>query len=160
MILRVLLATALLATGACSGKPATAEAAAAAAKTVVTVRTATGTHSFNVDVADTAETQRRGLMFRTQLPPDGGMLFAPYPPDGGAPIEASFWMKNVPISIDILFIRPDGTIARIAEHAVPLSEDHIVSGEPVSAVLEIVAGRSAELGITAGDTVSWNKKGG
>ncbi len=50
------------------------------------------------------------------------MLFSPYPPEGGAPREASFWMKNTPSSLDIIFIRPDGTIAAIAENAVPHDE--------------------------------------
>jgi hypothetical protein len=58
--------------------------------------------------------QERGLMFRTNLPADGGMLFAPYPAAGGGPREASFWMKNTPSALDIIFIRPNGTIAAIA----------------------------------------------
>jgi uncharacterized membrane protein (UPF0127 family) len=55
----------------------------------------------------------------------------------------------------MIFIRPDGTIARIEENAVPLSLDPVPSMEPVSAVLEINGGRSAELGIKAGDKVVW-----
>ena len=105
--------------------------------------------------ARTAAEQEQGLMYRTDLKPDGGMLFAPYPPDGTGPRPASFWMKNTPTSLDILFIRADGTIARIAENTVPFSEAQVPSGEPIAAVLELVGGRSAELGISEGDTVSW-----
>jgi len=94
-------------------------------------------------------------MYRTDIPADGGMLFAPYPAGGGAPREASFWMKNTPTSLDIVFIRADGTIAHIAENTVPLSEDQVRSGEPVAAVLEILGGKAAELGISPGDKVSW-----
>ncbi|UZK67408.1 DUF192 domain-containing protein [Sphingomonas sp. M1-B02] len=153
---RGIIVAGLLTLGACQGGgSAVAGETAVAAKVVVTVHTATGEHRFNVDLAETEAKQRQGLMYRTSLAADGGMLFAPYPPEGGAPREASFWMKNVPIPIDIIFIRADGTIARIAENAVPLVEDHIRSGEPIAAVLEIAAGRSAELGISPGDKVSW-----
>ncbi|MEJ8629013.1 DUF192 domain-containing protein [Sphingomonas sp. I4] len=66
-------------------------------------------------------------------------------------------MKNTPTSLDILFLRADGTIARIAENTAPFSQTPIPSGEPVAAVLELVGGRSAELGISEGDSVSWPK---
>jgi uncharacterized membrane protein (UPF0127 family) len=95
------------------------------------------------------------LMYRTDLKPDGGMLFAPYPPEGGPAKVADFWMRNTPTPLDIAFIRADGTIARLAENTTPFSDTHIPSGEPVSAVLEIVGGRAAELGIAEGDRVSW-----
>lgn len=122
---------------------------------VVTIQTADGPRNLTVEVADTEEEQTRGLMYRSQLSPDGGLLVAPYPPDGGEPRSVDFWTKNVPIPIDFIFIRKDGTIARIAENAVPLSEERIPSGEPVAAILEINGGRAAELGISPGDTVSW-----
>lgn len=93
-------------------------------------------------------------MYRTNLPDDGGMLFAPYPAEG-EPREASFWMRNTPTALDILFIRKDGTIARIKHDAVPYSDDRIMSGEPVAAVLELHAGRAKALGIAVGDRVSW-----
>lgn len=89
-------------------------------------------------------------MHRQSLAPDRGMIF-PYDP----PRPASFWMKNTLIPLDLIFVRPDGTIGSIAANAVPLSLDPIPSGEPVTAVLEIAGGRSAELGIRPGDKVSW-----
>jgi uncharacterized membrane protein (UPF0127 family) len=123
----------------------------------LTIKSATGTHGFVVERAKTVDEQARGLMFRTDLKPDGGMLFWPYPPTGGAPVVANFWMKNTPSSLDIVYIRGDGTIARIAENTVPFSEAPIPSGEPVGAVLELMGGRAAELGIAEGDLVTWDK---
>ncbi len=147
----------LLAIGGCragSGSEATTGAEMATAQ--VTVATAAGpAHRFTVEVAATGAQQQQGLMYRPPLAPDRGMLFAPYPPDGGPPKPASFWMRNTPSPLDILFIRPDGTIATIAENTVPLSETPVASGEPVSAVLEIGGGRAADLGIAAGDKVTW-----
>lgn len=141
---------------ACQGSDAgNASAARAMAQALVTVESGGGRHVFKVDVARTPVEQQRGLMFRTNIPADGGMLFAPYPAEGGGPREASFWMKDTPSPLDIIFIRADGTIAHIAENTVPFSEDPVKSGEPVSAVLEINGGRSAELGIAVGDKVSW-----
>ena len=89
-------------------------------------------------------------MFRQSLADDRGMLF-PY----DAPQPASFWMKNTYIPLDIVFVRPDRTIARIAENTVPLSLDPVPSLEPVSAVLEIRGRLAAELGIRPGDRVEW-----
>ena len=66
-------------------------------------------------------------------------------------------MKNTPSALDIIFIRADGTIAHIAENAVPFDETPLSSGEPVGAVLEIKGGRAAALGIAEGDKVSWAK---
>jgi uncharacterized membrane protein (UPF0127 family) len=123
----------------------------------LTIKSANGAHGFVVERAKTVDEQARGLMFRTDLKPDGGMLFWPYPPTGGAPVVANFWMKNTPSSLDIVYIRGDGTIARIAENTVPFSEAPIPSGEPVGAVLELMGGRAAELGIAEGDLVTWDK---
>jgi uncharacterized membrane protein (UPF0127 family) len=123
----------------------------------VTVEGPGGRHVFRAELAGTAAEQERGLMYRTGLAPDFGMLFAPYPPDGGPPRLASFWMRNTPSALDIVFIRADGTIARIAENAVPFSETPVLSGEVVAAVLEVPGGRTAELGIGEGDRVSWPK---
>lgn len=150
-----LAAAALLAVlGGC--KQEAGEEKIALAKTELTVTTADGTaHRFVVEVAATEAQQQQGLMYRPPLSPDAGMLFAPYPPDGGPPRVANFWMRNTPSPLDILFIRPDRTIATIAENTVPFSEAPVPSGEPVSAVLELGGGRAAELGIAAGDKVSW-----
>jgi uncharacterized membrane protein (UPF0127 family) len=114
------------------------------------IRSAGKVHRFDVEVARTEEQQAKGLMFRQSLAPDRGMIF-PFAP----PRPASFWMKNTFIPLDMLFIRTDGTIARIADNTVPESLDPVEVGEPVAAVLEIAGGRAAELGITESDKVSW-----
>jgi uncharacterized membrane protein (UPF0127 family) len=152
------LALGLAALGGCKGGADSAAATdqAAPAKTAdVTIASANGPHTFTVEVARTAAEQEQGLMYRTALTDDGGMLFAPYPPEGGPPREASFWMKNTPSPLDIIFIRADHAIARIAENAVPFDQTPIPSGEPVAAVLELKGGRTSALGIAEGDKVSW-----
>ena len=103
-----------------------------------------------VEMAQSVEEQARGLMFRKQLSPNGGMIF-PFKNDR----IASFWMKNTVIPLDIIFIRRNGSIESIAANTVPYSLDPVQSGEPVAAVLEIAGGRAAELGISPGDKVSW-----
>jgi uncharacterized membrane protein (UPF0127 family) len=140
---------------ACRPSDAVSASDVAQAKLPLTIRSATGVHAFKVELAKTPEQQEKGLMFRTNIPQDEGMLFAPYPAAGGGPREASFWMKNTPSSLDIIFIRADGTIARIAENTVPFSEAPVASGEPVAAVLELNGGRASALGIAEGDSVSW-----
>jgi uncharacterized membrane protein (UPF0127 family) len=105
-------------------------------------------HDFNVEVAITPEQQATGLMFRESLPPDGGMLF-----DFGNPQPSYIWMKNTIIGLDIVFINADGTIRRIAAHAVPRSLDNIDSGGPVRATLELAAGTAQRLDIRVGDKV-------
>ena len=140
---------------ACSAGSAATDASEAKAATIaVVIKSANGVHQFRVEVAKTEAQQQRGLMFRTDIPRDGGMIFAPYP-SSGPPREASFWMKNTPSPLDIIFIRADGSIAHIAENTTPFSETPIPSGEPVAAVLELRGGRSAELGIAEDDVVSW-----
>ena len=154
-------AAALLLGSACKSDAGTsASSPAGMSQLQVTITSSNGPHKFSVELAKTGPQQERGLMYRTGIPADSGMLFAPYPAEGGGPKEASFWMENTPSPLDILFIRPDGTIARIAENTVPFSQDRIQSGEPVSAVLEINGGRAAELGIAEGDRVSWAGQGG
>lgn len=107
-------------------------------------------HRFTVEVARTGEEQAMGLMYRNALAPDRGMIFPMNPPR-----NASFWMRNTLIPLDMIFVRADGTIANIAENTVPYSEEPVMSDGPVAAVLEIAGGRSAELGIKAGDKVNW-----
>lgn len=115
----------------------------------LTIASTTGLHRFRVAVARTGREQERGLMFVRSLAPNRGMIF-PFDP----PQDVSFWMHNTLIPLDIVFIRSDGTIARIAT-AKALDETLVPSGEPVAAVLEIAAGRSAQLGIRPGDRVKW-----
>ena len=153
----LVLALAVLAGGCARGGDNEAAAAATSAVRVVpvTITGPGGSHVFQAELAGTAAAQEQGLMYRTDLKPDGGMLFWPYPPTGGPPRAATFWMKNTPTPLDIVFIRADGTIAHIAENTIPYSEAMIPSGEPIAAVLEVVGGRTAETGVSEGDKVSW-----
>lgn len=116
----------------------------------LTITSGTTQHRLTVEVAQSAEEQAQGLMFRTQLSPNSGMIF-PFATNR----MASFWMKNTVIPLDIIFIRQDGSIESIATNTIPYSLDAVKSGEPVAAVLEIAGGRAAELGIVPGDSVSW-----
>jgi len=104
--------------------------------------------SFRVEVARNDADRAQGLMYRRSMPADQGMLF-----DFGRVEPVSMWMQNTYLSLDMLFIRPDGTIARIATNTEPLSTRTIPSGEPVLAVLELNAGTTSKLGIKPGDRV-------
>jgi uncharacterized membrane protein (UPF0127 family) len=148
-------AAAVLSIPAAAGIASPARVPREAPTIALTIESGNGTHLFHVEVARTEAEQARGLMYRTNIPPDGGMLFTPYPAMGGRAQEAHFWMHNTPSPLDIIFIRADGTIDKIAADAEPYSEDRIFSSGPVTAVLEINGGRSAALGIAAGDKVSW-----
>ncbi len=149
----------LLAMTACRGGDATDQKAQASAEqtsqpargeVALQITTKSGkSHNFTVELAVTPQEQERGLMERTSLAENGGMLF-PF----AFPAIASFWMKNTPLPLDLLFIRPDGTIAAILAGK-PNDLHPLSAGEPVSAVLEIGQGRSQALGITAGDRVQW-----
>jgi uncharacterized membrane protein (UPF0127 family) len=127
-----------------------ARSAAGLEQVQLAIRSSGKSHRFTVEVARSPQEQAQGLMHRQSLAPDRGMIF-PYDP----PQPVGFWMKNTLIPLDMIFIRPDGTIAGIAANTVPLSLDMVPSVEPVAAVLEIAGGRSAELGIKAGDKVEW-----
>jgi uncharacterized membrane protein (UPF0127 family) len=104
--------------------------------------------TFQVEVARNDADRAQGLMFRRSMPADQGMLF-----DFKRVEPVSMWMQNTYIPLDMLFIRPDGTIARIAANTEPLSTRTIPSGEPVLAVLELNAGTAARLGIKPGDRI-------
>ncbi|MDE2135031.1 MAG: DUF192 domain-containing protein [Alphaproteobacteria bacterium] len=114
----------------------------------VVIDTRSGPVAFNVEVAATGAAQERGLMYRTALASDAGMLF-----DFQKPGLVVFWMKNTPLSLDMLFIRGDATVSTIAADTIPYSEDKIPASEPVRAVLEINGGRAMALGIQPGDKV-------
>jgi uncharacterized membrane protein (UPF0127 family) len=117
-------------------------------KDVLKLVTASGTHTFQIEVAETATEKARGLMFRTSLADDAGMLF-PYAP----PQEATMWMRNTYISLDMVFIRKNGVVHRIEMNTEPFSEAVIASNGDVAAVLELKAGTARRIGLKAGDKV-------
>ena len=143
----LLAALAAFALAACSPQEAADPLAPQKALTIVSADGVS--HPFTVELARTPAELEMGLMNRTHLDADAGMLF-----DLGSPErEASFWMKNTLLPLDMLFIRADGTIRRIQANAVPLALTPILSGGSVRAVLELNGGRAAALGIKAGDKV-------
>ncbi len=105
-------------------------------------------HEFNVEMALSPEQQTVGLMFRKQVPADGGMLF-----DWGAPRTSTMWMRNTVSPLDMVFINADGSVRRIVENTVPESLAMIDSGGPVRATLELAAGTARRLDIHVGDRV-------
>jgi uncharacterized protein len=123
--------------------------APAAEQGTLEIATKTGVRTFEVDLAVTDDERAKGLMFRKEVPEGYGMLF-----DFKREQQVSMWMKNTYVSLDMIFIKNDGRIARIAENTKVLSEDIIESGQPVRAVLEVVAGTAKKFGIAAGDKVA------
>jgi uncharacterized protein len=119
-------------------------------KGTLEIATKTGVRVFSVDVAVTDEEREKGLMFRKEVPDGYGMLF-----DFKQDEMVTMWMKNTLVSLDMIFIRKDGTIARIAENTEIESERIIPSGEPVRAVLEVAAGTARKYGIAPGDKVGY-----
>lgn len=115
----------------------------------LTIETAGGPHSFQVEVASTPQERATGLMWRQKLEAAHGMLF-----DFGSDRPVAMWMKNTYIPLDMLFIGSDREIKNIARRTTPLSERTVQSAEPVRYVLEINGGLAEELGVRPGDTVS------
>ena len=130
--------------GACSqGQPQSPLPAAR-----ISINASSGPVTFQVEIAADEASRQRGLMGRTELAADAGMLF-----DFHRQVPVAFWMKDTPLPLDMLFIRADGTISTIVTNTTPFSEKPVPSREPVQAVLEINGGRSDELGIKPGDKV-------
>lgn len=134
-----------------AGKPLEA-APSGLDQVILCIRSGKKKHRFAVEMARTGQQQAQGLMFRTELADDKGMLF-PFEQDR----IASFWMKNTLIPLDIIFIGGDGRIVNIAQKTTPYSLDPVQSAAPVAAVLELRGGITAQLGIKAGDRVRWTQ---
>lgn len=145
---------------ACSPRPAAEASPVAQAPTAhpvsglrvipVTIATDTGRHVVRAEIAATPAEQAQGLMFRTEMGADEGMIFPRNPPD-----VASFWMKNTPMSLDIVFIGPDRKVINVAARTVPYSLTPVGARGLTAAVLELKAGRAAELGIEPGTVIDW-----
>src|SRR6266540_2176552 len=117
-------------------------AARAASVQPLEIATKSGVQVFSVEMAT-------GLMYRKELPDGKGMLF-----DFSPEQQISMWMKNTYIPLDMIFIRADGRILRIAENTEPLSTKIIPSGGPAKGVLEVIAGTAKKYGIAPGDRVA------
>ncbi len=123
-------------------------AAQTGAQSLSRIRMNAGIHNIDAELAQTAEEREIGLMFRTTMGANQGMLFA-----FERPGQQCFWMKNTLIPLDMLFIAPDGRVVSIARNAQPLSETPIPSGAPALGVLELRGGRADEMGAAPGDRV-------
>lgn len=128
--------------------PAAAQPQPTLPQSDLVIQTAKGPQRFRVELADNDQSRARGMMFRTSMLPDAGMLF-----DFKQEQMASFWMRNTLLPLDMLFIKADGTILNIHQRAIPRDETGINSAGPVRAVLEVNGGTAARLGIKAGDKV-------
>ena len=123
--------------------------ARAASFQTLEIATKSGVQIFVVEMATTAEEKEIGLMNRKELADGKGMLF-----DFSPEQQISMWMKNTYISLDMIFIRADGRILRIAENTEPLSTKIISSGGLAKGVLEVIAGTAQKYGIQPGDRVA------
>ncbi|MBR0719687.1 DUF192 domain-containing protein [Bradyrhizobium liaoningense] len=119
------------------------------------IATKSGVQVFAVEMATTEEEKQTGLMYRKELADGKGMLF-----DFSPEQEVTMWMKNTYISLDMIFIRADGRILRIAENTEPMSTKIIPSGGLAKAVLEVPAGTAQKYGIRPGDRVAHPLFGG
>jgi uncharacterized membrane protein (UPF0127 family) len=114
----------------------------------VVIETPRGAHTFKMEIAADTESRGRGLMFRRHLARDAGMLF-----DFQQAVMTAFWMKDTPLSLDIIFVRSDGIVTSVAAGAIPFSMAEIISPEPVRVVIEINGGEARALGIGPGAKV-------
>jgi len=106
---------------------------------------------FSVELATTTEEQALGLMFRESLPDDHGMLFI-FPGEA----RRSFWMKNCRIALDIFYFDEDLKLVSVSENARPCRSARCPSypsAGPARYVLELNAGKAAELGVKTGDVL-------
>lgn len=118
-------------------------------KSDLVIQTAAGGRfRFDVEVAETPRQREQGLMHRARMADEEGMLFL-YPSEQ----SVSMWMKNTLISLDMLFVNPDGLIRNIQERAVPGSLATLSSTGPVLGVIELNGGLTRRLGIRPGDRV-------
>ena len=105
-------------------------------------------HAFTVELALNDAQREQGLMRRTEMAADAGMLF-----DFGKSRDVMMWMHDTVLPLDMLFIDKTGTVTWVHENAVPFSDAVISSHGPVKYVLELNAGRAKALGLRAGDKV-------
>lgn len=105
-----------------------------------------------IEIADSDSTRTRGLMQRTSLPSDTGMLFL-----FDREEEQSFWMANTPLALDLIFVRADSSVLRIAKYVQPMSPNPVTSNGPAQFVLEVPAGYSDTIGLIEGDRLRWQR---
>jgi uncharacterized membrane protein (UPF0127 family) len=128
-----------------------AAAPAVAAESVpLTIEAGGSTYRFTVEIADDPAERSQGLMFREHLDENAGMLFL-YPDER----PRTFWMKNTPLPLDIIFIDRNGLVVHVAAEARPFDLTTIESVAPAQSALEVRGGLAAQLGIGPGAKVTW-----
>ena len=130
-------------------KQPTADSNAVLTVETLKIKTSNGVFDFTAEIADQAHERAKGLMHRETMLPTHAMLFK-----FGKKDTILMWMKNTPLSLDMVFLREDGSVSSIARNTVPFSEKIIASREPVSFVLELNAGIAAQIGLKANDKIS------
>lgn len=119
-------------------------------KLPITDQVTIGGQTILLEVARTPTQQSMGLMYRTDLPSDRGMLFVFSPPR-----PVSFWMKNTLIPLDMVFVS-NGVVKHIGAQILPCEGDPCQSYGPeaktnIDGVIELRGGRAAELRLKVGD---------
>lgn len=117
-------------------------------ESTLSVQTQTGSHTFQIEIANTSQEQALGLMHRRALDDDFAMLF-PFE----RAREASFWMRDTYVSLDMIFVGAGGVVHRIERGTEPLSLRSVPSRGPVVAVLEFVAGTADRIDLQIGDMI-------
>ena len=148
----LLAAFALLSAGLAAPLAAKPPAATAARHPVSHLRVIplrAASHLLRVELAATPAEQEMGLMFRTKMGADEGMLFPMNPPR-----QAYFWMRNTVLPLDIIFIAADRRVLNVVQ-AKPYDETPLPSAGKAAAVLELNLGRAAQLGIRPGTRLTW-----
>ncbi len=138
----------VLGPGCATARPQACTPQAALRLEPLEIATSSGVARFAVELADTPKRREIGMMCRTSVAPDRGMLF-----DFGAPTDVAFWMRNTLIPLDMVFIAANGRVYSIVRNAQPQTDTPRPSGGPIRGVLEIAGGRAAQLGILPGDRV-------
>jgi hypothetical protein len=141
------LAASMLLAGCATAKPAACTPQPALKTEPMDLVTSRGRTRLVVEMAETPHQHEVGMMCRSALAADRGMLF-----DFHTPHEVAFWMHNTLIPLDMVFIGADGRVFSIAS-ARPRDDTPVPAGGPVRAVLEIPGGRAAQLGLLPGDRV-------
>jgi uncharacterized membrane protein (UPF0127 family) len=109
--------------------------------------------SFAIEIAENDSTRQRGMMERTSMPEDSGMLFI-FPQEA----PQAFWMANTPLSLDIIYADADTVVVSMAKYAVPYSSESLPSAAPAQFVLELEAGMADRYGIVEGDRFTWTRE--
>ena len=120
---------------------------------VLTFSRADGTEitTIRIEIADDDSTRTRGLMQRTNMPADAGMLFI-FPDE----TVRSFWMANTPLALDMMFVTREGEIIDVRKYTKPLSPENVTSSAPAAYVVEVKAGFTDTWGISETDRIEWS----